>query len=270
MSDTPTTHELIDMENTVAIVTGATGQLGTQMADALAEAGSNVVIVARTAEDCEKKAADLSEQHTEAIAIPTDVTDPESVNSMVSEVMDQFGRIDVLVNNAYSGTTAPFEEMSLKEWNAALEGGLTSTFLCSQAVAPIMTRQKKGSIINIGSIYGVVAPNQEIYGDSGLNSPVNYGPVKAGVIQLTRWLATYLANDGVRVNCISPGGFYNEDFEGRPDYTETFVPNYRERTPLGRMGDDSDLKGVIVFFASEASKWVTGQNLLVDGGWTVW
>jgi gluconate 5-dehydrogenase len=270
MNQPRTVGDLFDMGGEVAIVTGATGQLGGQMADALAEAGAHVVVASRTESDCERKATELSSKHAEALAVPTDVTDPESVENMVNKAVDRFGGVDVLVNNAYSGTAAPFEEITLDDWNAAFEGAVTSTFLCSQAVAPVMVEQESGSIVNVGSIYGTVAPDHSIYGETGLNNPANYGPAKAAVVQFTRWLAAYLAEDGVRVNCISPGGFYDEDLEDRPGYEETFVPNYRDRTPLGRMGDDTDLKGPIVFLASDASEWVTGHNLLVDGGWTVW
>jgi gluconate 5-dehydrogenase len=131
-----------------------------------------------------------------------------------------------------------------------------------------MRERGRGAILNVASIYGVVSPDHGIYGDTGIDNPCNYGPAKAGVIQFTRWLATYLGPDGVRVNAVTPGGFYNEAFEDRPDYEEVFVANYRERTPLGRMGDDTDMKGVAAFLCSDASKWVTGENVIVDGGWT--
>lgn len=265
-----TIQELLDLEGRVAVVTGGPGQLGTQMTDALAELGAHVVVVSRTAADCEQRARELTEAHREAMAHPADVTDADAVDGMVKAVVERFGRIDVLVNSAYSGALAPFEEMTAEQFRSGLDGALTSTFLCSQAVAPVMREQESGAIVNVGSIYGVVAPDGRIYGDTGIDSPPNYGPAKAGVINLTRWLATHLADDGVRVNCVSPGGFYNETFEERPDYAETFVPNYRERTPLGRMGGDEDLKGVVAFLASDASAWVTGENVLVDGGWTAW
>ena len=265
-----TVEELFDLEGRVAIVTGGPGQLGTQMTDALAELGAHVVVVARTETDCKRRARELTETHQEAMAYATDVTDDEAIDEMVAAVKQRFGRIDVLVNNAYSGASAPFAEMTTAQFQSGLDGALTSTFSCSQAVAPTMAAQGSGAIVNVGSIYGLVAPDDSIYGESGLNSPSNYGPSKAGVIALTRWLATHLAADGIRVNCVSPGGFYNDDLAGRPDYVDTFVPNYRERTPLGRMGDETDLKGVVALLASEASKWMTGENVVVDGGWTVW
>jgi gluconate 5-dehydrogenase len=151
-----------------------------------------------------------------------------------------------------------------------LDGVMTQTFLCTQAVAPELRKQDSATIVNIGSHYGVVAPDHRVYGDSDMNNPPNYGAAKAGIIQFTRWLASYYADDGIRVNALSPGGFYSEEMEDVEDYTETFVPEYEYRTPLGRMGDDTDLKGAIVFLTSRASKWMTGQNMIIDGGWTTW
>jgi gluconate 5-dehydrogenase len=241
------------------------------MCETLAELGANVVVVSRTIDDCERTAAGLSARHQDALAVEADVTVPKSVEQMVDTVLDEYGRIDVLINNAYSGSASSFEEMTVNEWRSALDGALTSTFLCTQAVSEPMKAQGSGSIVNVASIYGVVAPDHSIYGRAGNNNPANYGPAKAGVIQFTRWTATYLAEHGIRANCISPGGFYNHEQAETNEYYETdFVSNYRERTPLGRMGDETDLKGVTALLASDASKWMTGQNIVIDGGWTVW
>jgi len=267
---TRTVSELFDLDGQVAIVTGGPGQLGSQMCDALAELGAHVVVVARTEEDCKAKARELTDEHREAIAVPADITDEDAVDAMVETVLDQFGRIDVVVNNAYSGSTSSFEEMTPDEFRSAFDGAVLSTFLCSRAVAEPMRERGSGAIGNVSSIYGLVAPDHRIYGDTGLDNPCNYGPAKAGVVQLTRWMAAKLATDGIRVNCVTPGGFYNEDLEDTPDYEDVFVENYRYRTPLGRMGDETDLKGAVAFLSSDASKWVTGENLVVDGGWTVW
>lgn len=268
---TETIWELFNLEGDVAIVTGGPGQLGSQMCDALAEAGANVVVASRTYENCEAKAGELSKSHNEAMPYAVDVRDESQVEEMVDAVIDRFGRIDVLVNSAWSGEGhgISFEELSVMEWQSMLDGVLTQTFICSQAALPEL-REQNGRIINIASHYGLVSPDQRIYGDTGMNNPPNYGAAKAGVLQFTRWLATHLGKDGVRVNSLTPGGFYSERFEDNSDYEEVFVPNYRNRTPLGRMGDETDLKGAIVFLASSASKWMTGANLVVDGGWTAW
>ncbi|MBL8233178.1 MAG: SDR family oxidoreductase [Bryobacterales bacterium] len=258
------------LDGQVAIVTGGAGKLGSAMCDALAEAGAHVVVAARNLERCEAKAKTLSASGVSAMAVACDATVPADVSAMTAKVLDRFGRIDILVNNAYSGRAGKFEEMSLDDFEAAFRGAVSSTFLCSQAVLPAMRNQRRGAIINIASIYGIVSPDQRIYGNSGLNNPCNYGPAKAAVIQFTRWLATYAAPDGIRVNAITPGGFYDAKLSERADYEDVFVPNYAAKTPLGRMGKPQDLKGAVLFLSSDASEWVTGANLVVDGGWTAW
>lgn len=266
----PTLWDLFDLTDQVAIVTGGAGRLGSQICDGLAEAGAHVVVASRSLERCQKKAQELSAQHPKALALALDVTVPESWRQLTQEVIANFGRIDILVNNAYSGSLRPFEEMTLEEFESATRGALSSVFLGSQAVSPTMKARRKGAMINIASIYGVVSPDHRIYGKTGFNNPCNYGAAKAGIIQLTRWLATYLAAGGIRVNCISPGGFHNKDLSEVTDYEDVFVKNYCHKTPLGRMGGETDLKGAAVFLASAASEYITGHNLVVDGGWTAW
>jgi gluconate 5-dehydrogenase len=269
MSEYVPLPDLFDLTGQVAVVTGATGQLGEAIAESLAELGAHVVAVARTESDCEELADRLSSDYQRSIAAPADVTDPDEVAASVEHTVDELGGIDILVNNAYSGDAVPFEEMSVEEFRDGLDAALTSTFLMTRESLSEL-RKGGGSVINIASIYAVVAPDHSIYGESGLNNPFQYGAAKAGVIQQSRWIATRYADDGIRANTISPGGFYNPDLESVTDYEGEFVPNYEERTPLGRMGEPSDLKGVVAFLASDASRWVTGQNIIVDGGWTVW
>ncbi len=265
-----TVWDLFQLKGKVAIVTGGAGKLGSQMADALAEAGAHIVVASRDLEKCRAKADALSAAHAEAMPVSVDVTSADSVRAMVDAVVARFGRIDVLINNAYSAKAKPFEQMSAEEFESASRGALTSTFLCSQAVAAVMRAQQSGVMVNIASIYGLVSPDHRIYGRSGIDNPCNYGPAKAGVLQFTRWLAAYLAPHHIRVNAITPGGFYNPQFHDRLDYEDVFVANYRHKTPLGRMGNETDLKGAVVFLASAASEYVTGQNIIVDGGWTIW
>ncbi|MCC6341432.1 MAG: SDR family oxidoreductase [Bryobacterales bacterium] len=266
-----TIWDLFSLQGKVAIVTGGAGRLGSQMCDALAEAGAHVVVASRNLDRCQAKAEALLKQgHPRPFAVATDITSRESVHSMAQAVLGQFGKIDILINNAYSGTAKPFEEMSAQEFESSLTGALTGTFLCSQAVSETMRAHRSGVIVNISSIYGLVSPDHRIYGRTGLNNPPNYGAAKAGVVQLTRYLATYLAPHQIRVNCITPGGFYDPKLSSRPDYDAVFVKNYVSKTPLGRMGNESDLKGAVVYLASKASCYVTGHNLVVDGGWTAW
>ncbi|RXK46963.1 SDR family oxidoreductase [Halorientalis pallida] len=267
-----TIWELFDMEGRVAIVTGGYGQLGSQMSDALAEAGAHVVVAARTYERCAEKARELSEKHNEAMAVEVDVTDEDDVQEMVDDVVERFGTIDVLVNNAYDayGYGTDFEDLTLEDWERTFEGVVTQSFLCTQAALPAIRDGDHGTIINIGSHYGVVAPDHRIYGETDMNNPPTYGAAKAGLIQFTRWLASYLADEGIRVNSISPGGFYREEMEESEEIREVFLPEYRHRTPLDRMGDETDMKGLIAYLASDAGKWMTGQNIVLAGGWTVW
>ena len=241
--------------------------MGSQICDSLAEGGAHVVVTSRNLERCRLKAQEISKKYAEALAVRADVTQPASVTEMVRQVTSRFGRIDILVNNAYSGVLKPFEDMTLEQFESGTHGGLSSVFLCSRAAGDAMKLHHGGVIINIASIYGMVSPDHRIYGKSGLNSPCNYGAAKAGIIQLTRWLATYFGPYDIRVNCISPGGFFKA---GYPDYENVSVKNYCARTPLGRMGNETDLKGAIVYLASRASEYVTGHNLVVDGGWTAW
>lgn len=265
----PTVWEMFDLSGQVAIVTGGAGKLGSQICEGLAEARAHLVVASRQFESCQRKAEELSARGPEAFARSLDVTAKQAWQQLVQDVVEKFGRIDILVNNAYSGHLGRLEDMTLEEFESATRVGLSSVFLGSQAVAPAMRTLRKGVIINIASIYGIVSPDHRIYGRTGMNSPCNYGAAKAGIIQLTRWLATYLASDGIRVNCISPGGFYNEKLHELQDY-DRFVENYCYKAPMGRMGGESDLKGATVFLASSASEYITGQNLVVDGGWTLW
>jgi len=267
-----TIRELFDLEGRVAIVTGGYGQLGSQMCDALAEAGAHVVVAARTYEECRAKAEELTAEYNQALAVEVDVTEEDAVEEMVGTVVEEFGTIDVLVNNAYDayGYGTDFADLTPEAWERTFEGVVTQSFLCTQAALPAIREGDHGTIINIGSHYGVVAPDHRIYGDTGMNNPPTYGAAKAGLIQFTRWLASYLAEEGIRVNAISPGGFYREEMEEDDEIREVFLPEYRDRTPLNRMGDETDIKGLLVYLASDASKWMTGQNIVLAGGWTVW
>lgn len=263
--------ELFRLDGQVAIVTGGAGLLGSQICDSMAEAGAHVIVASRSLENCRAKAEELERLgHARPLGMSVDVTKVDSVKTMVRGVMQEFGRIDILVNNAYSGVANSFEEMTAEQFDSALRGSLTSCFTCSQAVSEPMKRAGQGAIINIASIYGIVSPDERIYGNVGNNSPCNYGAAKAGVIQLTKWLATHLAPFGIRVNSLSPGGILNPANLETPGYEDVFVQNYSRRVPLGRLGSETDFKGAVLFLASQASAYVTGHNLVVDGGLTAW
>lgn len=273
-----TVQQLFDLTGKVAIVTGGAGLLGKQFSEALVEAGANVVIASRTFENCRAWADELSayaatlpiwhdrDPATATLPMSLDVTDPASCTEMVAGVLENFGHVDILVNNAYlRGTPAPPEELTPEAWRTWIDAGLSGAFYCAQAAAKPMLAQASGSIINISSMYGVVATDVRIYPPGmPVNASAAYGAVKGGLINLTRSLSVVWAPQGVRVNCISPGGF-----PGTSINTE-FYEGFVNKVPLNRMGSRNDLKGAVVFLASEAGAYVVGHNLLVDGGWTAW
>lgn len=257
------TAELFRLDGRVALVTGGAGKgFGSQVVRALASAGATVALSSRDLERAEARAAALRAEGLAAEALGLDLRDEASVRASVETLLDRHGRIDVLVNNASDNCLTPVESVSLEDWNRVVAVNLTGAMLLSRAVAPSMLASGAGTIINVASIYGVVSPDQRIYGDSGLNSPLVYGVTKAALLQMTRYLATYWA-PAIRVNAITPGGLWN-------DQPADFVERYAAKTPLGRMAGPRDLEGAALFLASDASAWVTGQNLVVDGGWTAW
>ena len=262
--------ELSNLEGHVALITGGAGNIGSNMAMALDEMGATVVIVDKHEDRCmavlEKIQKVSDKKHTYFLA---DLEKEKEVLSIVDSVSKKFGQLDVLINNAafvgesdLEGFTTPFKDQSIKTWRRALEVNLSVPFLLSQKFAPLLSKNKRGSIINIGSTYGIVGPDMSIYEGTDMGNPAAYAASKGGLIQLTRWLSTILAPD-IRVNAISPGGVSR----GQP---ASFQEKYVKKTPLGRMAEESDYIGATVFLASQLSKYVTGSNLVVDGGWTAW
>lgn len=255
---------LFSLEGRVAVITGACGQLGRQFTEALCAAGATVVITDLDQHQAQETAREFAKRFPgQTSAVVMDVTRPSSIRSAISEIVQKLGKIDVLLNNAGIGIFTPYEVRSEEEVNKAIDINLKGVFWCTQIVSEQMQKQKSGTIINIGSIYGVVAADPRIYGKSARNSSEIYAATKAGVIHMTRYLAVYLAPHGIRVNAISPGGVFNHQ-------DPEFVKNYCHKVPLGRMGNDTDLQGALIFLASDASAYITGHNLLVDGGLTLW
>ena len=245
---------------------GGGGLLGPRHAEALAAYGARVAIV-----DRDGKTARRVARKVRGVAVEADLTVRADVERMSAEVGRALGPVDVLVNNAAGKSEhffEPFATFPLEDWNEVMALNVTTAVLCSQVIGSAMARRGRGSIINIASIYGVVGPDPRIYKGSrhlgrSINTPAVYSASKAAVIGLTRYLATYWGGRGVRVNVITPGGVES----GQND---SFVNRYSERVPLARMAKATELQGAVVYLASEASSYVTGQNLLVDGGWTAW
>ena len=262
--------ELMDLQGRVALITGGGGHIGAAMCEALAELGSAIVVLDVARESCSNVARRIYETYgVETLPLVIDLADEEAVRSVPGRVLDCFGRLDVLVNCAalvgtseLKGWATPFLEQRADTWRLALEVNLTAVFVLVQACAEALTASGHGSVINIGSIYGMVGPDMGLYEDATMGNPAAYAASKGGLLQLTRWLATVWAPD-VRVNAITPGGVWR-------DQPKAFHERYVVRTPLRRMATEEDLKGAVAYLASDLSAYVTGHNLVVDGGWTVW
>lgn len=279
------------LEGKVAVITGGAGLLGAQFCHTLAQAGAKVVVVDANSEGAQKvsdvliRADEINHKRSQlssglsSISCPTDITDPLAVAKMVSLTLETFGRLDILVNSAaldpkfdpqnISSATAndgSFENFPLEAWKQALDVNLTGAFLCSQAAVKPMLAQGGGVIINIASTYGLVGPDQRLYqkpGQPAKYKPAYYTVTKAGIVGFTRYLAAYYAGKNIRVNTLTPGGVFN-------NHDDQFVHAYSERTILGRMANKDEMNGALLFLASDASSYMTGSNLVVDGGWTAW
>lgn len=261
--------KMFRLDNKVAIVTGGAGLFGKPISMALAEAGAQVIVASRDESKCKEYAASIRSKNLNAEGMFLDMADENSILEFTKSINDKYGRIDILVNNAVSREgLKDLEEVSKKEWEAAQNINSTGMILLTQAVIKLMRKQRSGNIINIGSIQGSVGPNFPVYGNTGMTSPINYTYDKWAMVGFTKWIANYYGKFNIRANCISPGG-YGPGVAKMIGNNE-FVENYKRLTPLGRFAEDEDIKGPVVFLASDASAFITGHNLLVDGGWTNW
>jgi len=273
MSDLP---QLFDLTGRAAIVTGGAGLLGAEFCRTLAEAGAAVTIADINAEAAAQLAHSLTQSGLRAQAVGTDVTAVDSVSHMVEVTVETFGGLDVLVNSAAldpkfdpqsrQSQSGAFEDYPLALWQAALDVNLTGMFLACQAAVKPMLKGGRGVIINIASMYAVVAPDQRLYQRDKQPpqfKPVDYTVTKAGTLGFTKYLAAYYAGKNIRVNALTPGGVYN-------GHDEPFLQAYAARSVLGRMAEKDEMNGALLFLASDASQYMTGSNLIVDGGWTAW
>lgn len=262
-------NELFRLDGKLAIVTGGAGLYGRQISIALAEAGANVIIASRDEAGCKEFAAALKAKGLKAEGYFLDLADEASISNFIKSIVSSYVRIDVLVNNAVSRQGFKnLDDLIKDDWENAQKINSTGLMLITQAVVRQMCEQGSGNIINISSIQGVVGPHFPVYGDTGMTSPLNYTYDKWGMVGFTKWIANYYGKHHIRCNCISPGGYGPgvSDSFGETEFTK----NYLKLTPLGRFADEDDIKGPVVFLASEASAYVTGHNLIVDGGWTSW
>lgn len=256
------TKELFDLAGRVAIVTGGRGMYGSAITLALCEMGATVVIASRNGEKCEAYASTLREEGYDAVGMALDLGDDASIKNLASAVFARYGKIDILVNNAVdrSNLTALSDATRQKLQDSA-STNLNGQILLSQAVLEYMVPAKKGNIINISSMRGLDCPHFPYYEK---DQPINYTTEKWAMVGMTKYMAGRYGKDGIRVNCICPGGYSTST--GKEGFWQTYVDN----CPLHRWAGDDDLKGPIAFLASDASGYVTGATLVVDGGWTIW
>lgn len=279
MSETEKRHELFDLTGRVAVITGGAGLLGEQHACAIASAGGIPVLVDLRADLAEQKVCSIAGRFgVSALGISADITQLEQVRLLLKQILEHYGRVDILINNAANNpkmeSTAEvnfsrFENFTAAQWEADLAVGLTGAFFCSQVIGSEMARRRRGVIVNVASDLALIGPDQRLYRQPGLSEdlqpvkPVTYSVVKSALVGLTRYLATYWAEVGVRVNAISPGGVYNQ----QPD---EFIARLANLIPLGRMAGIDEYRGAILFLCSDASSYMTGANLVIDGGRTCW
>jgi len=265
-----TIKELSDLRGRRALITGATGGLGKVMTDTLAELGADLILVDRPESDFDTLGLNLTKRWGVNVDCHAcDLEQQSQRKELMASLKNDYQSINILINNAafvgksdLQGWALPFEKQTVETWRRALEVNLTAIFDICQAITPMLKISEGASIINIASIYGQYGPDWSLYEGTSMSNPAAYSASKGGLIQFTRWLATTISPE-VRVNAISPGGI----FRNQP---ELFVSRYEDKTPLGRMATEDDFRGVVAYLASDLSKYVTGQNICVDGGWGVW
>ena len=261
--------ELFSLDGRVAIVTGGRGLYGASISEGLCEMGATVIVASRNGEKCEEFAATLREKGHKAYGYGLDLSNDDSIKTLAKAVFDRFGRIDILVNNAVDRRNmTSLADATRQKLRDSAETNLNGQILLSQAVLEYMIGAGKGSIINISSMRGLDCPHFPFYPESMGDQPVNYTTEKWAMVGLTKYMAGRYGKHGIRVNCIAPGGF-NPGLADDPD-KKAFVDTYIANTPLGCWASYDDIKGPVAFLAGDASAYVTGATLVMDGGWTIW
>jgi len=262
-----------NLKNKTAVLTGSAGRLGNEFAHTLCQAGANVILVDVDSKKNIKLELSLKKKfNTKIISYNLDISNQNSVKELKKEILTKFGKLDILINNAFfnpsinqTEQTKKFETFPLEVWNKVIGVNLTGVFVCSQELGSIMSKQKGGIIVNISSIYGLVGADQRIYGKSGLNSQPSYAATKGAIVNLTRYLAAYWQGKNIRVNTLTLGGVSDKSY-----MKNSFIKKYSEKTILGRMAKKNEYNGALLFLVSDASSYMTGANLVIDGGWTSW
>lgn len=257
---------MFDLNDKVIVVTGGSGLIGSAMCKLFAEQGAKVIIADIDINKAQALADEIANTGKSAVAWKLDITDEKAAADFVDRVAADFNRIDGWVNNAYPRTAdwgASFENIPVESWRKNIDMHLNGYFICCQKISEQMKKQNHGAIVNFASIYGVLGPNFNVYEGTEMTMPAAYSAIKGGIVNFTRYLAAYYGKYNIRVNSIAPGGIYDNQ-------NEKFVNSYNKLTPLGRMAKPEEIAASVLFLLSDASSFITGHNLIVDGGWTCW